>query len=94
VLGRDGEAAGVQYWEALLASGVSRASVAQGFLTSSEAYVRAVNNFYAAFLGRAADDPGRQFWVSRLQNGMSLQEVASGFLSCDEFIADAARTVG
>ncbi len=90
ILGRDGEADGIAYWQGRIQAGESRADVVREFLTSGEAYVRAIDSFYAQYLQRQADAAGQAFWLDALQAGReTLMSVAVQFLACDEFFANA-----
>src|SRR5260370_28932764 len=57
VLGRSPSAAEVAGWQQALRSGMSRAMVAQAFLTSREADLRLRNAFYMTYLPPAAAPP-------------------------------------
>jgi hypothetical protein len=90
ILGRDGEADGIAYWQGRIQAEESRADVVREFLTSGEAYVRAIDSFYAQYLQRQADAAGQAFWLDALQAGReTLMSVAVQFLACDEFFANA-----
>jgi hypothetical protein len=92
VLGRDGEAAGLAYWEGTLNAGAGRDFVASGFLHSAESYTRVLGALYAEYLRRAGEPAGVDYWLNRLRTGgMSVAEVARAFLASDEFFALAAR---
>jgi hypothetical protein len=94
LLGRDGDAAGISYWDQRLGTGADRAQVIQGFLHSTEAYQRAVDSFYAQFLQRVPGASEDGYWVNQLTGGsMSLQQVAAGILASDEFFGRANGTV-
>src|SRR5207248_202075 len=89
VLGRAGNAREVAAWGQVLQSGArDRASVAYYFLTSGEAYLRALDNYYTHFLGRGPDAPSLQGWMNVLNGGGATPaSVTAAFLSSPEYIA-------
>jgi hypothetical protein len=91
VLGHAGSPGGVTFWVSQLTAGASRAQVAQAFLTSEEAYRRAVDEYYTDFLERQPDARGEQGWLAALvQRRLSLADVAQALLASEEFFARAA----
>ena len=69
---------------------MSRAAVAQAFLTSAEADKRVVDQYYALFLNRPADPAGEQFWIQALQSGRAtFESVGETFLASAEYFARA-----
>jgi hypothetical protein len=88
ILGRGSDAAGVAGWLQALANGENRVTVALSFLTSGEASLRVLDEYYANFLGRAGDAAGEQFWQGQLQTGQATFESAAvAFLASDEYFA-------
>jgi uncharacterized repeat protein (TIGR01451 family) len=88
VLGRTPSAGEVVGWQQLLQNGVSRAAVALGFLTSPEAYLRLVDEYYESYLGRPPDPVGEENWLAVLE-GRVLTPAAVGqaILASDEYFS-------
>ncbi|NYS62413.1 DUF4347 domain-containing protein [Vreelandella salicampi] len=94
VLGRQGDVEGVQYWAQRQAEGLSKADMAQLFITSPEAGLRldvqgdgidtVLGTLYGSLLGREADAPGKAYWASELESGASLRDVVGGFMDSEE----------
>jgi hypothetical protein len=78
--GLDGTAQG---WEQALASGTSRATVAQAFLTSPELRQEVIDQDYANLLHRPPSPLEDQMWMTFLQLGMPFDWVGAflGFTS-------------
>lgn len=76
--------ADLAYWETVLDSGASRASVAIAFVTSQEYRADVVKNDYTTFLNRAADPGAVTFWVSALDNAFSDQQLLAQILGSPE----------
>src|SRR5262249_48971854 len=94
-LGRTPDARGQNSWLRQLNNGVSRARVAQSFLTSEEGYRQALDRYYEDFLHRPMDEPGARNWVSALQANRTTLELAGiGFLVSDEFLDRQRRRLG
>jgi hypothetical protein len=70
-----------------LATGASRVQIAQIILTSPEAYMDQVLDYYKNFLNRTADAAGLQTWVTALQQGVRDEKVIAGFLGSPEYVA-------
>jgi parallel beta-helix repeat protein len=89
VLGRVGDTTGAAGWEQILASGArTRAAVAYYFLTSAEAYVQAIDNYYLQFLGRAPDPTGFVGYFNALFLGLlDPAGITSIFLGSPEYLA-------
>jgi hypothetical protein len=94
VLFRAPDTTGAQFWSGRFAFGASRGEVALGFLQSQEAFRRAVDSLYAAFLHRPGDSLGESYWNNQLvgPNGLPPAQVAQGFLVSDEFFIKAGTT--
>jgi hypothetical protein len=85
VLGRQQDEDGAAFWKVQLAAGVSRESVAAGFIRSREASELATESLYSALLHRAGD-PLREYWIGSLAGrSLTLGEVFVGFLDSQEF---------
>jgi hypothetical protein len=100
VLGRPGDAAGVQNFRAVLDAGNSRSALLAGFADSDEARGRLNGNpnvayaataeaqvarVYDTAFGRDADPAGFNLFTQAVIKGTSLQQVALSFLSSPEF---------
>ncbi len=72
VLGRPGDASGVDYWSQLL-RGQGEAQAYSAFFAAS-ATERTVRDAYQQVLGRRPDDAGMSYWVGQLQGGMSYDQ--------------------
>jgi hypothetical protein len=95
-LGRPPDAGGAQAWENVLASGVSRGSVALSFAESAENIANTVstagdNNtaevyrLYRAALNRIPDAGGMSYWSSQRANGATEMQLAQCFIGSREF---------
>lgn len=86
VLGRSLDSAGQTFWEAMLASGMSRQTVAAKILDSLETDQLLVDNWYQTYLHRPADESvGLPFWSGMLQKGMPEESVLAGILGSPEY---------
>jgi len=100
VLGRAGDAAGVQNFVAVLDAGNSRSALLAGFANSDEArgYLNSnpnvtyaataeaqVARLYDTAFGRGADPAGFDLFTTAIINGTTLQQAALSFLSSPEF---------
>jgi uncharacterized repeat protein (TIGR01451 family) len=88
-LGRPADAAGLAYWQGVLA-GSSRQAVAYAILTSDEAGLRTVSMAYGNFLGRAPSSDEQQWWLAQLHGGLTQAQISQMILSSDEFYNRAA----
>jgi hypothetical protein len=93
VLGRSGDAAGLDYWTTRLNGGMSRGQVMANFSQSSE-YVRNTNGAawvvgtYEALLGRAADSDVFALFTAGLANGQtSLTSISTYVYDSTEYRA-------
>jgi hypothetical protein len=91
VLGHSADPNGAGVWKDLLERGVlSRNQLALSFLSSTEAYVEAVDSYYTTFLGRPADAAGREAYLLALENArFAPTGITTAFLASDEFLARA-----
>ncbi len=100
VLGRAGDAAGVQNFVAVLDAGNSRSALLAGFADSDEARGTLNSNpnvtyaataeaqvarLYDTAFGRSADPAGFDLFTTAIINGTSLQQAALSFLASPEF---------
>jgi protocatechuate 3,4-dioxygenase beta subunit len=90
VLGRGATSAEITGWTQSLQNGVSRATLASDFLTSSEAYLEILNMAYTDILHRTPDPVGEQSWLAQLNAGsLRPQDISILFLSSGEFYSMA-----
>jgi len=96
VLGHPADPAGFAFWQDVLQRGVqSRAQVALSFLSSTEAYLEAIDFYYTNFLGRPADPSGQQAFFAALQSGkVTPTGITAMVLGSDEFLARAVALAG
>lgn len=85
LLGREPDAAGLQYWDAQLAAGADPTSVAHGFAASLEREAIIIQSIYGQVLGRQAAPDEVNFWVNAFANGTSSDQIMAGFVGSDEF---------
>lgn len=91
-LGRDPEAAGLQYWtNEINSKNRTPVAVAEAFFFTPEFTGKNLSNaeyvkvLYRTFMGREYDQAGLNYWVTRLNNGESRKSVLRSFAGCDEF---------
>jgi hypothetical protein len=94
VLGREPDVNGQAHWAQVLASGGSRAQVAQAFWESFEHRGQEVDQLYATYLHRRADPGSRYFWTEEFQAGMDESSVALAIVSSAEYQALHPTTAG
>ena len=89
ILYREGETAGVAYWQDRIDNGLSRAEAAVAFLDSPEFQggTGAIARMYFGALGRMPDAPGMGFWMDQQQTGTSISQIAAAFVASTEFTA-------
>jgi RHS repeat-associated protein len=91
VLGRTADAAGLAFWVQVAQQPRGRDTAAQGILTSTEAYRRLLDRYYADYLHRGEDAVGREGWLAVLQSRrMSPARVAEEISISEEFVLQAA----
>lgn len=97
-LGRASEADGLEYWaNVLLTHQSDGASIADGFIMSSEFISRAYTNeeylavLYRTFFDREPDEPGVNYWMQELDRRVSRKQVLSCFVDSAEFDEICAR---
>lgn len=96
LLGREGDAGGLEHWAGKMAAGMSVRDIAQNFLSSHEGQSRAgaadnatfVDQLYQANLQRASDPGGSAYWTAQLDGGALRADVAIGFALSDEHISN------
>lgn len=97
LLGRGADAAGLAYWQGMLAAGVSRFDMALSYTTSDEfvlllldepqARFDAVDGWFQAYLGRDADAGTRDYFLAKFQAGASWRTIQREILASDEYFA-------
>lgn len=97
VLGRQGDAGGINFWTAELDRGRSRSSVVIEFAQSSEFVAQtgtaavqtsnqgAIYRLYLAYFLRPADAGGATFWTQEANGGRSLASISAAFARSPEF---------
>jgi len=87
IFGRTADSAGQSYWTSVIQNGArSRADVAFYFLSSTESYLHAVDQYYETYLGRAPSSQEEQVYLPLLINGTTPGTITAIFLSSEEFI--------
>jgi hypothetical protein len=89
LLGRDPDAAGLEFWVDRLEAGDPRFVVAGAFIFTTEALGVQVDEQYRLYLRRDADAGGRDFWVQFLQGGARIEQLAISLVSSEEYFAQA-----
>lgn len=87
LLGRNPEAAGLNWWTRLLEGGIGREEIAQGILGSVEYRTRQISAWYQDFLGRAPEPGGLTFFLDFLAQGHTEEEVKAWILGSPEYAA-------
>lgn len=92
VLGREGEAQGVNDWVGWIARGEQTPESTAKLFFFSEEYTNKktsnedfVETLYQTFMDRASDPAGKSDWLGRLAAGTSREEVLEGFSRSEEF---------
>jgi autotransporter-associated beta strand protein len=92
LLKRDGQFTDneVTSWVQTLQNGASRGEVAYSFLSSEEAFQKAIDEYYSVFLGRSESQKDLQAWLVVLEGGRATPlSVASAFMASNEYLARA-----
>lgn len=84
LLGRAADTAGLSYWSAQLAGGLSRAAFTNALTHSDEYYRRLVATDYQAYL-RQVDAASLSYWANQFEHGLTDQQFESILLGSDEF---------
>lgn len=85
LLGRNADAAGLEYWFDVAETHESLHAIAGGFLGSAEYTAKDqddaefIDALYAGLFGRDADAAGADYWLDRLEDGASRADVATAF---------------
>nr|WP_269449152.1 SwmB domain-containing protein [Massilia endophytica] len=96
VLGRAASSQEADFWLGKMAGGMDRATVALGFVNSTEKLAAAVNvdfnhsdvavlvRMYNTMFGRAADEAGLNYWLAKHEQGMTMGAIADAFTTSSE----------
>ncbi len=85
VLGRTAATSEVRGWVSNLEKGMSRQSVASGFLLSSERLKSVINLSYKELLNRSIDTAGAATWVAAIQKGTRTEAVIGAIVASNEY---------
>ena len=85
VLNRPAETVGLNYWLALLASGVPRATVSLAITNSLEARTDVIESFYTTLLHRPADPQGLNTYLNLAEAGATQAQIKSSIFGSDEY---------
>lgn len=91
ILGRDGEASGLNHWTGKILNGTGAAEIVKSFINSTEfsnkgySDSEVVEILYQAMLGRASDASGKAHWLNCLEQGVSYAYIIRGFTYSAEF---------
>jgi len=89
-LSREGDVAGIEYWEGLIDSGtVTRSDLIAAMLNTAEfsAHTAPIAQLYFAYFLRVPDYAGFAYWVQAHHAGISLPAIAQAFAQSAEFRA-------
>jgi PKD repeat protein len=86
-LGRPIDVTGQSSWNAQLAAGASRLSVAAAILSSQEYRQHVVDLVYGTLLDRIADPGGLDTWTGALAAGATDQQISAGIAASNEYFA-------
>ncbi|MFZ6659048.1 DUF4214 domain-containing protein, partial [Undibacterium sp. TJN19] len=90
VLFREGDAAGIAYWQKQIDSGLmTRAQVAASFMASSEFQngIGSLSRLYFGAFDRLPDKDGLAYWMQQEKAGMNLSKISASFVASTEFQA-------
>jgi len=91
ILGRSGDANGINNWCNALLTGKGGAAIAANFILSNEYTAKNTSNsdyvemLYKTILNRSPDSTGKAYWLGKLEDGVSRKGVYAGFANSDEF---------
>lgn len=86
LLGREPDAAGLDYWTTRLDSGqLSRQQVVFGFTRSNENFTNLINGWYQQYLGRAPSADELSTRVERMRNGATQREIQIELIDSPEY---------
>jgi hypothetical protein len=84
-LGRPADSSGAAFWENALANGMSRTSVASGFIMSQEGSNDEVDWLYYWLLHRSPDPTGLQGFSQDVQRGVATQAIIAAIMASPEY---------
>lgn len=86
VLGREADAAGLNWWTGQLRSGaLDRSGLMRRLVVSHEGATRAATDMYSEILGRASDPAGLAIWVARISGqAVGLKDARARFWASPE----------
>jgi Repeat of unknown function (DUF5650)/Domain of unknown function (DUF4214) len=85
LLGRQPDSAGETFWITLLKNGTQRASVADGFATSSERESQIIQADYEKYLGRTPSASEVSYWLNYFNQGGTNENIIANFTASDEY---------
>ena len=85
LLGRPINVAGLQYWQAAITNGTTRAQVASQLLHTPEYANARVQTFYNAYLHRPADGSAIAYFSPMLQHGGTSEQIEALILASPEY---------
>jgi hypothetical protein len=91
LLSRVADPGGESHWLQLLAGGVSRASIAYGFTSSSEEQKARVKLDYEHFLHREPSSTELDYWAAQFGQGLTNEDIVAGFVGSDEYFQNAVN---
>ena len=89
LLGRGIDPVGLQNWQALMAGGMSRATVVTSIAASGESLRHEVDQAYAQTLHRSADPGGETGWADYLGAGHDNDDLLAALASSQEYFLSA-----
>ena len=93
-LGREPDAAGLDYWAQQMNANASPQDILNSIKLSPEAtgiqQNKALEDYYRDYLGRRPDQAGRDYWLSDLQKGATLEQVQQNIRQSQEAAGIAA----
>ena len=93
-LGREPDAAGMDYWAKQMQGGATSQDVLSNIKLSQEAtgiqQNKALEDYYRDYLGRSPDQAGRDYWLKDLQGGQPLSQVQENIRRSQEAAGIAA----
>jgi autotransporter-associated beta strand protein len=85
LLGRDPDAAGLNFWLDALQRGASPSGIAYGFAASAEREAQRITADYHQYLDRDPEPGIVAVWVNAFQNGARNEDVIAGFVGSGEY---------
>ncbi len=91
LLGRAGDAGGLNFWSGLINSGQPRYQVAQSLTSSTEYRGQQVQAQYLKYLGRQTDGTlltgGESFWIGYIAGGRTFEQLGESLIASNEYSA-------